>query len=145
MDTRMNELARITRSALCLAASLLTFSSCSATTANPSPASPAIFVVEVGGFEKFRMEVADPQCIEAAMTLIRSGCRACVLGDLAPGDGGINQPFRWHLVPESIRLEKDRLGQLDVLPSEVEDNLDHWLDDVKRYCPSASRIIARDR
>lgn len=145
MDTRMNESARVTGSSLSLAAFLLSITSCATPIAKLSPASPAIFVVEVGGFEKFRMEVADPQSIEAAMALVRSGNRASILGDLAPGDAGINQPFRWHLVPASIRLEKDRLGKLDVLPSEVEDNLGHWLDEIKRYCPSASRIIARDR
>jgi hypothetical protein len=136
---------RRARSALCPAVLILPFSSCWTTTASQSPISSAIFVVEVGGYARFRIRITDPERIQEATALIRTRSRASVLGDLAPGDGGFNLSYHWHLVPASVRFAKDRLGNLDVLPNEVEENLDHWLHDIKRYCPSASRIIARER
>jgi len=133
-----------TPSVLGLAAITLFASSCWTTEASQSPFPSAIFLVEVGGDEQFRIEVTDPERIAEATGLIRNRTRASVHGDLVLGDGGYNVPYRWHLVPGSIQFGQDRLGQLVVLPSEVEENLGRWLREKQRYCPTAARIIARE-
>ena len=105
----------------------------------------AVFVVEVGRFERFKIELRDGDRITEAADLLRNGRRACVAGALASGDGGFNAPYHWHLVPASIRWMRDRQGPLDALPSEVEEDVEHWLHDLKRYSPWESRIVAREK
>jgi hypothetical protein len=129
----------------CLACILMSALACRETASVEALPRLARFLVEVASLEQFRIELRDPGQVAQAESLMRTGERAYVVGDLAAGDGGFNAPYHWHLSPGSVRFTKDRQSACDALPSEVEENLDHWLRDVGTFCPSASRIATRER
>ena len=105
----------------------------------------AVFVVEVAGLERFKVELHEAGLIAAATALLGSGERAGVAGDLVAGDGGFNPPYHWHLAPASVQFAMSRNETLDAMPSDVEEQIQHWLGDLKQYCPWASRIVAREK
>lgn len=105
----------------------------------------AIFVVEVAGLERFRIKLVDPDRITEAQDLLTSGAQAPLVGMLANGDGGFNAPYTWHLVPKSVRFTKARRPASDALPSEVEQDLEHWLSELGEYSPWESRIVEREQ
>lgn len=128
----------------CLLATALVFSSCRGPSGNMAKSGSAVFVVEVAAVERFRIEVG-AEHVAQAEALLKSGERACVLGEVVPGNGGINAPYNWHLRHVSIQFAKNRTASADALPGEVEEDLDKWLRDIVTYSPWASRIIARER
>ena len=104
----------------------------------------ARFVVEVAALERFRIELERSDQVARAQSLLESGERSCLIGELLPGDGGFNAPYQWHLSPATVRFTRDRRSYCDALPSEVEENADHWLRDVGEYGPWAARVVARE-
>ena len=137
---------RMTASAQgCIAAVLVVFLACRTAETPRVSSQSAVFVVEVAGLERFRIELAEPERIAEADALLKSGGRAGVGGTLLARDGGFNAPYHWHLDPGTVRFSRARDGPRDTLPSDVEKNLDHWLHEVGTYSPWASRIVARER
>ncbi len=128
-----------------IAGALLLFAACGTVREQRMPSEPAVFVVEVAGIERFKIQLVDPKCIAEAKSLLESGGRASVVGVLRSGDGGFNAPYGWHLAPESIRFTRERNGLRDALPSEVEEGLEHWLQEDGLYCPWEGRLVARER
>ncbi len=61
-----------------------------------------------------------------------------------PGEGGHNAPWSWHLDPEDTGMDHFAMPDCDGAPSEVERNLDHFLDVVERYCPSNADLVRVD-
>lgn len=107
-----------------------------------SSASPALFRVRVGP-EQFVMGVTDPRTIKDAMDSISGDRRLIPIGTLARGDGGFNTGYRWHLIPDSVRMADLTIELCDGLPSGVEGDLDYWLGTVKQFCPWQARVTER--
>lgn len=95
------------------------------------------------GDETFVVRVTDPGAIEDADSLLGSGERRIVMGDVVRGDGGFNEPYGWHLDPETVGFHDATTEVCDGLPSYVEDHLDEWIEDVGVYCPWNVEVEAR--
>jgi hypothetical protein len=105
---------------------------------------PAVFVVEVVD-EEFRIRLEDPVLIEQARRILRGDePQKIVSGRLAAGDGGFNDPWSWHLLPETIEFVEVAIELCDGKPSFVEEDLDYWLNTVRTYCPWSARIVAEE-
>ncbi|MGH8906323.1 MAG: hypothetical protein ACRD0K_07375 [Egibacteraceae bacterium] len=103
-----------------------------------------VFVVEVAGEERFRLLLEDPEKIAEAKRVMEAGRVGVVSGRLAAGDGGFNAPFHWHLAPSSVEFPDVAIELCDGRPSDVEADLDYWLNNVRRFCPWSAKIVAQD-
>lgn len=93
--------------------------------------------------ETFVVRITDPDEIAVADSLVRTGDRSIVMGDVVRGDGGFNAPYGWHLDPETVGFHDATTEVCDARPSYVEDHLDEWVDDVGTYCPWNAAVEAR--
>jgi hypothetical protein len=100
------------------------------------------FVVSVAG-EQFLVRI-DNALLATRARRIAAGAenQKVVSGDLARGDGGFNIGYGWHIVPGTVALIDQALDECNGTPSDVQADIDHWVDDIQRFCPSGSRIIA---
>jgi hypothetical protein len=90
--------------------------------------------------EIFRILVQDSGLIAQARALIGAGNRRIVAGTLAPGNGGFNVPWSWHLNPDTVAFPDVAVEICDGCPSDVEANGGNW--GLGSFCPWSSEIIA---
>lgn len=60
-------------------------------------------------------------------------------GSIAAGDGGHNQPWSWHFVPDEWSLAEISIEICDGTPSWVESDLEYWLT-LGQFCPWSSYV-----
>jgi hypothetical protein len=99
------------------------------------------FTVDASG-EKFVVQATDKQTILQLIDNYLGKNNMFVIGNLSRGDGGFNQLWSWHLVPDSVRMTEAAMELCDGRPSNVEENLDYWVDTVGTYCPWESKVVA---
>lgn len=109
-----------------------------------APAGSGVFVVAASGGESFRILLRDPAQLEEARRLIARKERKVVSGALARGDGGFNTGYSWHMVPESVHFADVTIELCDGRPSDVEKDLDYWVDTVRQFCPWSSRLVREE-
>ncbi len=63
-------------------------------------------------------------------------------GPIARGDGGDNLGWHWHHKPSDWDLAEVSIELCDGRPGNVEADLDYWIDQVGRFCPWGSRVLA---
>ena len=117
---------------------------CDSDSNSDAPIDGAVFVVEVESGEQFRILLRNEAQIAEAEALIGASTQKIVNGQLLPGDGGFNDPWSWHMDPESVSFADVTIELCDGRPSMVEADLDMWLNTVGRFCPWSSRIVARE-
>jgi hypothetical protein len=117
----------------------------STTTAAPSTTSPAADSVVVtwqtpdGG--TFRSVVSGADAVaRVEEALAGDGYAGIPNGRLEPGDGGINTGHDWQQV--DVELVDMAIEVCDGNASDIDDDLDYWLDTVGQYCPWDARVIA---
>jgi hypothetical protein len=107
------------------------------------PDDMAVFEVEVTG-ERFRVGLTSGAQIQQAAALLASGAEQIVHGTVRRGSGGFNAPYAWHLDPASVTFPDLAMEVCDGRPqSDVESDVDYWVDTVKFYCPWGARVVAR--
>jgi hypothetical protein len=133
--------------ALALAATLAGIAACGGSSATEPAARDAVFRVRssAASGETFHILLRDPRLIAEAASLVGRGNRKIVSGELRRGNGGFNQPWSWHLAPETVQFADVTIELCDGRPSDVEGDLAYWVDVVGRYCPWGSEIVARVR
>ncbi len=105
---------------------------------------PAVYEVEVAGQERFRIALETPAQIAAAEQRLAGGEEGVVYGVPVRGDGGFNAPYHWHLKPETVDFPDVTIEACSGRPrSDVEADLDYWIDTLGAYCPWGSRIVRR--
>ena len=110
----------------------------------PGGKSFEIAVQTGNGLEKFRVRIEDPAQVAEAERLLDTGENRNISGSLARGDGGFNEPYGWHLVASTVHFADLTIEVCDGSPSDIDKDLDYWVDTVKQYCPwgvSVSRKI----
>ena len=113
--------------------------------ASTGPDGGIVFVVRVADAEEFRILLRDPALIAQARRILRGEeSQKIVVGPLAAGDGGFNDGWSWHLVPEETGFAEAAIELCDGRPSFVEDDLDYWLGTVRTYCPWSARIVGEE-
>jgi hypothetical protein len=95
--------------------------------------------------ESFRILLRDPVKIAEAAALVGRGGRKIVAGRLRAGNGGFNPGWSWHLEPESVELVDAAVEVCDGCPHDVQADPGYWIDNLGRYCPWSSEIIAREQ
>ena len=119
----------------------------------PPPPPPtldgAIFVVnscpEAGGGENFRLHLTEPDDIAEAERLLATGETLIPNGRLRRGNGGFNAPWSWHLDPADFEWAFATIEVCSGCASFVEENRDHWVDVLRRYCPWSAVVIGREQ
>jgi hypothetical protein len=110
--------------------------------AEPTPEAPASYAVQVEG-EAFVVRVTTGGQVAEMEARLASGEPGVINGVLESGDGGFNDPWSWHLVPESVETPDVAVEVCDGTPSFVEQELDYWLDTVERYCHWCAVVTER--
>ena len=106
----------------------------------------AVFEVRVAEQENFRFAVTNPQAIAEAEARMASGVSGVISGELARGDGAHNAPYSWHLVDATIHFPDQAIEACSGRPmSDVEADLDYWVDNLGQYCPWGAVIVKRVR
>ncbi len=96
--------------------------------------------------EPFRVLLRQPQAIEEAQRILAGiETQKIVVGELRPGNGNFNGPWRWHLEPCSVGFAEVTIELCDGCPSYVEEHLPEWLEVVRRYCPWSAQLVRRIR
>jgi len=105
---------------------------------------PMYFTVQVTD-ETFVMYVTDLETVELALDNLKGKNSKIPFGELGAGDGGFNEPWSWHLVPDTVRMVDFSIEIYDGRPSFVEDELDYWLGSIGFYCPWGGKVVSADR
>jgi len=95
--------------------------------------------------DQFIARTSDDEVIAAAraqLALPRAKRTLHINGALARGHGGFNQPWSWHIVDNQWSLAEMSIGVCDGTAQHVEQNLEYWVDDVGRFCPWSSVVLA---
>jgi len=95
--------------------------------------------------ETFKVRITNSKTIEDIVDVWQRTSSATIPnGALLPGsgDGDYNKPWSWHLDSEDIEMAEVTTEVCSAKPSEVEANLDEWLNNVRRYCPWSAELIA---
>lgn len=108
----------------------------------PDAGEGTVYAVEVSG-ERFHVLVTDTAALRGMEERMASGDEGVILGTLAAGDGGFNEPWSWHMVPGTVEVPDLAVEVCDGRPSFVEEDLDYWLDTVGTFCPWGARVIER--
>src|SRR5688500_9011783 len=87
------------------------------------PETTAVFEIQVTD-ETFRVGVNNPAQIDSLDARLASGAEGNLNGALRDGDGGVNEPWSWHLDPETVHVADFTAEVCDGRPSFVEDDLE---------------------
>jgi hypothetical protein len=94
--------------------------------------------------EAFRVEVTTPSAVADFQGLVGKGNIKVITGAIAPGDGGFNSPWSWHLIPATVEAVDLAIEVCDGCPSYVEGHLDDYLS-LGQYCPWGAEVVRRIR
>jgi hypothetical protein len=103
----------------------------------------ALATFEVEG-ERFKVWTTNPQTIEDLHELQQGTSTASIPNGrilLGPGRARHNAPYHWHLDPQDIAMAEVAIELCDGLPSYVEENVDEFVERVRRYCPWAAKLV----
>lgn len=99
------------------------------------------FVVSVGT-EQFRVRINNPLLATQARRMMNGVEKQQIINaEIDRGDGGFNTGYHWHMKPETVQFAEVTTEVCSGRPSDVESNINYWVDTVKRYCPWGGRII----
>ena len=110
--------------------------------AGPPPAPGATYLVKVVD-EHFTLRATSPAVVaelDAALAADRSGVLG---GALRRGGGGFNAGHDWHIDPATVFVADLAIELCDGLPSDLDADIDYWVDTVGSYCPWAAQVVAR--
>jgi len=91
--------------------------------------------------ETYKIFVTNKDTI-ADIFALKSGMSQAYIpsGRIVSGAVPYNAPWSWHIDPEDIDMAEVTIELCDGTPSQVEANLDYWVDTVKRFCPWSAQI-----
>ncbi len=95
--------------------------------------------------QMFRVWITNPNTIQQIFDLQTGKSRANIPEGsilLGPGENNYNSPYSWHLDPDNIEMSAsvpDPACNVD--PEQVETHLQNYVDQIRRYCPSAAILI----
>lgn len=100
------------------------------------------FIMRVGT-EQFRVRI-DNALLASKARRMMTGLEQhqIVVGQLDRGDGGFNTGYKWHMKPSTISFADVTIELCDGRPSDIESDVDYWVDTVKQYCPWGGRFIS---
>jgi hypothetical protein len=127
--------------ALVFVAAALVFTACGDDDGGGDDAHTGVVTIRVID-EEYRIELVTPESIENARMLL-DGEEAPGIPNgvvLRDGDGGVNEPWSWHIDPETLEWADFTIEVCDGLPSDVEEDT----ITSENYCPWSAEVIALD-
>lgn len=104
----------------------------------------ALATFDVGG-ESFRVWTTNPETIQQLKAL-KAGTSSAHIPNgrivRGPGKVGYNKPWSWHLDPQDIQMAEVTTEVCDGRPSYINQQLDEFVDNVKRYCPWSAQLVS---
>ena len=92
--------------------------------------------------ESYSLLFKNPQAIEQVLAVSRGESQARIPnGRLIKGQVSYNLPWNWHIDPQDVEMVEFTVELYDGIPSHVENDLDYWLNTVKRFAPWQADII----
>jgi hypothetical protein len=86
--------------------------------------------------EKYSIFITNPKTIDMVLALQRGQSMATIpSGRILRGAVDYNRPWSWHIDSEDIEMAEVTMELCDGTPSQVEANLDYWVETVQRFCP----------
>ena len=104
-----------------------------------APEGSRLFRVRAGA-DEFRMRLTDPEAIRLALENLEGRNNKHPHGRIALGSGGVNAPWRWHFLPDTVRMVDTSIELCDGAPSYVETHRAEYL--LSGYCPWGARVVA---
>jgi hypothetical protein len=95
------------------------------------------------GDEHFFASTSNPDIIEKArqqLALPEEERNLFINGEIERGTNQ-NNGWSWHFVPGEWDLVEASIEVCDGRPSDVEEDLDYWVDNVGRFCPWSSQVV----
>jgi hypothetical protein len=92
--------------------------------------------------ERYSILFKEPQAIIQVLAGQKGQSQAAIPnGKLVKGQVPYNTPWSWHIDPEDVSMAEFTIEIYDGLPSQVENELDYWLNTVKRFAPWQAKIV----
>lgn len=92
--------------------------------------------------QTYRIFITNQKTIDQVFAVQRGESRATIpSGRLVRGAVWYNQPWSWHIDSEDIGMAEVTIELCDGTPSQVEENLDYWVDTVRVFCPWSAKIV----
>ena len=92
--------------------------------------------------ETYSIFITKKDTIEQVFAVQRGESNATIpSGRIVRGVVSYNQPWNWHIDSEEIGMAEFTIELCDGKPSQVEANLNYWVDTVGRFCPWSARIV----
>ena len=89
---------------------------------------------------KNRADLTDPDSIAKAQAELEGGAEAGVpIGELAPGDGGVNKGHDWHVV--DLEVADFTMELCDGTARMVDRDTTYWVDTVGFFCPWSGEVV----
>src|SRR5687767_11757199 len=104
-----------------------------------APEGSRLFRVRTGA-DEFRMRLTDPEAIRLALENLEGRNNKHPHGRIALGNGGVNAPWTWHFLPDTVRMVDTSIELCDGAPSYVETHRAEYL--LSGYCPWGARVVA---
>ncbi len=93
--------------------------------------------------EKYSVFFREPDAIHDVLAVHNGASQARIpSGRVVRGGTFYNQPWNWHIDPDDIQMVELTIELCDGRPSDVEADIDYWVNTVGRYCPWGAVIIA---
>ncbi|HUG16901.1 MAG TPA: GerMN domain-containing protein [Thermomicrobiales bacterium] len=110
----------------------------------PGPLDGGILATFSVSGQQYRIWVTNEETIDAILELQAGGDIGNIPNGLihhGPGQDNHNAPWSWHIDPEEIVMAEVTMEMCDGTPAHVEDNVDYFVDTVKRYCPWSATLV----
>jgi hypothetical protein len=106
----------------------------------PSLSGGVLVTFDVVG-EEYSTFIANKETIEQVYAVQRGESQARIpSGKLLKGSVPYNEPWSWHVDSDDIQMVEVAIELCDGTPSQVEANLDYWVNTVQRFCPWSATI-----
>lgn len=92
--------------------------------------------------ERFSVFITNPGTVEQVLALSKGQSDARIPnGRILKGEVSYNKPWHWHLDSQDTQMADVTVELCDGRPSDVENNLDYWVDTVFRFCPWSAQLV----
>ena len=94
--------------------------------------------------ERFTAWITKSNAIQQVLDLKAGKSKASIPSSIilkGPGESDFNAPWNWHMSPEDIGMTEFSIELCDGKPSDVQGNLNYWLNTVKRFCPWRAMLV----
>lgn len=92
--------------------------------------------------EEYSIFITNDETIQQVYAVQRGESQARIpSGRLIKGIEPYNSPWNWHIDSEDIHMAEMTIELCDGTPSQVEANLDYWVNTVQRFCPWSANIV----